>query len=143
MVGKRYIAAQTMRAFIPGVEGLKAIERHSLRGDAVLRDLVGPPRAAVHAEVPGRQADLIIRVGLHLRPVLKVRIIAEGTEVLAAVVVMVLDDLRLLLGDVARFRASFPPQPLLRRECLPAFLALSLRIVGQWEGGWVGGWVGL
>ena len=43
---------------------------------------------------------------------------------------MVLDNLRLLLGDVARFRASFLPQPLLGWESFP-FLALRLRVDEQ------------
>ena len=51
-----------------------------------------------------------------LRRVLEVRIVTKWTEVLTAVIMMVLDHLRLLLGDVTRLRASFLPQPLLGWE---------------------------
>ena len=61
-------------------------------------------------------AVVLKTLNLTLRPALEVGIVAKGTEVLAAVVMMVLDHLRLLLGDVARLRASFLPQPLLSWE---------------------------
>ena len=101
-------------ALIPGVEGLKALVHHLLRGDAVVGRNLGRELAAVHYKVPGRHAELIVGVAQHLRRVLEVRIIAQWTEVLAAVVVVVLDDLRFLLGDVARFGSGLLLQPLVR-----------------------------
>ena len=102
-------------AFIPGVEGLETLEDQVLRRDAVLASSLRRPLAAVHSKVPGRQVDLI-RVGHTFERVLKVWIVAKGTKVLAAIVMMVLNDLRLLLGDMARFGASLLLQPLLRGE---------------------------
>ena len=59
---------------------------------------------------------LILRVIQHFRHVLEVRVVAKRTEVLSAVVVVILDDLRFLLGDVARFGSGLLLQPLLRGE---------------------------
>ena len=98
-----YLAA----ALVPSVEGLEAVERHNLRGDAVIIEALGCPLAPVQAKVPGRQADLIVGVGLLFGSVLEVRIVAQGTEVLTTVVVVIFDDLWSFLGDVARFGASF------------------------------------
>ena len=89
---------------------------HLLRGDAMIGGSLGRPRAAIHPKIPGRQSDLVFGVGLQVGRVLEVRIVAKRSEILAAIVVMVLDDLRLLLGDVARFSASLLLQPLLCRE---------------------------
>ena len=104
-----------MAAFVPGVEGLQTVEWHLLRGDALIGSNLKHPRAAIHSKVPRRQADLIVGVGLQLGRVLEARIVAKWSEVFAAIVVMVLDNLRLLLGDVARLGASLLIQPLLCR----------------------------
>ena len=106
------------------------MEYHLLRGDAVLGSTLGRPLAAIHSKVPGRQVNLTTDVGHTFERVLKVWIVAKGTEVLAAIVVMVFDDLRLLLGDVARFGASLLLQPLFSWEgCL--FSVLGLRVEEQ------------
>ena len=96
-----------MHALVPGVKGLKAVERQKLRVNAMVRGVFGSPLTAVQAEVPGRQTDLVIGVGLLFRRVLEIRVVAQWTEVLATIVVVILDDLWPLLSDVARFSASF------------------------------------
>ena len=65
-----------MRALIPFVESLKAVERHDLRVDAVVVEALGRPLAAVEAKVPGRQADLVVGVGLLFGSVLEIRVVA-------------------------------------------------------------------
>mgnify|MGYP003331308874 CR=1 FL=1 len=93
-------------ALVPGIEGLKALEDHLLRGDAVVGRHLRRELAAVHSKVPGRQADLIIGIGQPFGRVLKVRIIAQRTKVLAAIVMVVLDNL-LLLDRFSLFSSLF------------------------------------
>ena len=92
------------------------MERHLLRSDAVIGGSVARPRDTVHSKVPGRQYDLFIRVRLKPGRVLEVRVVAKRSKVIATVVAVVLDNLRLLLGGMARFGASLLRLLLLCRE---------------------------
>ena len=72
----------------------------------MIRESLGRPLATVHAEDPREQADLVVGVGLQLLHVLEVQVVTKRPEVLTTIVVVILDNLRLFLGYVARFSAS-------------------------------------